>query len=46
MKNKGCGGGRLFKDGLGPWRSMSVCFFMLPSSFILTYFRFLFVKLS
>jgi hypothetical protein len=33
-KGGGTGGWLLFKDGSGPWRSMSVCFLMLPSSFL------------
>jgi hypothetical protein len=30
----GSGGWLLFKDGTGLWRSMSVCFLMLPSFFL------------
>jgi hypothetical protein len=34
-KNGGGLGGRLlFEDGFGPWRSMSVCFLILLSSFL------------
>ncbi len=32
-KGGGSGGWRLFEDAFGPWRSMSVYFLMLPSSF-------------
>jgi hypothetical protein len=30
----GSGGWLLFEDGFGPWRSMSVYFLKLPSSFL------------
>jgi hypothetical protein len=33
-KGGGTGGWLLFKDGSGPWRSMSVCLLMLPSSLL------------
>jgi hypothetical protein len=38
MKNEGGGGGlggwQIFEDSFGPWRSFSVCFLMLSSSFL------------
>jgi hypothetical protein len=33
-KGGGSGGWLLFEDGFRPWRSMSVYFLMLPSSFL------------
>jgi hypothetical protein len=42
-KLRGC---LLFEDGFGPWRSMSVCFLILLSSFTSTNFRFRVVKTS
>ena len=33
-KGGGFGGWLLFEDGFGPWRSMSVCFLILLSSFL------------
>jgi hypothetical protein len=35
-KGGGSGGWLLFEDAFGPWRSMSVYFLMLPSSFLQT----------
>jgi hypothetical protein len=35
--NEKCGGSgswQVFEDGFGPWRSMSVYFLMVPSSFL------------